>query len=105
MTLPSSPPLITQGSSSTQSTGELTDLATWRIVNGFPPPDIEAEWRDFLGRIDCAGGCVTPEFFLGSYGPRTRPFAVLALRDSKVIGVVTGFHIKDQMICGLASRP
>jgi Acetyltransferase (GNAT) domain len=75
------------------------------ILDEFPPPDLERAWRECLNRIEVPSHYVSPEYFLDPLRRGTRPFAVLALENDQVRGVLTGFHLGREVISGLPSRP
>jgi len=75
------------------------------ILHDFPSPDIEALWREFLGRTECPAHYDTPEFFLEPYWEGKNPFAVLAFADSNIVGVITGHHNEGEVVAGLPFRP
>ncbi|MGO9649144.1 MAG: GNAT family N-acetyltransferase [Terriglobales bacterium] len=75
------------------------------IVHEFPGPSLELAWRDCLDRVDAPAHYNAPEYFRDPKQGDERRFAVLATKDSRVTGVLTGAHDGDQAICGLISRP
>lgn len=75
------------------------------ILHEFPPPDLERAWRECLTRAEVPAHYDSPEYFLDPLRQGTRPFAVLAIEDDRVRGVLTGFHLGREVLCGLASRP
>jgi hypothetical protein len=75
------------------------------VLHDYPPPRVEMLWRQFLGRIDCPAHYDAPEFFLEPYWAQKGPFAVLAIDSGRVIGVLTGLHLKGSVESGVASRP
>jgi CelD/BcsL family acetyltransferase involved in cellulose biosynthesis len=75
------------------------------ILHAFPPPDIEFAWRECLTRVEYPAHYNAPEYFLVPHFAGKRPFAVLALNQRKVSGVLTGLHEQSQVMCGLVSRP
>jgi len=77
----------------------------FNILYEFPQPDIEQAWREFLTRVELPSHYDAPEYFLDPLRRGDRPFAVLALQDDKVRGVLTGFHLEKEVFCGLTSRP
>lgn len=80
------------------------EIHSW-VLYGFPPHDIELAWRNFLGRAPCPGAFEAPEFFLDPHDKGKKPFAVCAFRDAEMIGVLTGFHLRKRVECGLSTRP
>ena len=81
------------------------DQSRFAILHSFPPPTVEASWREYLNRLDFPAHYDTPEFFLEPYWDRKRPFAILAYDQQKVVGVVTGLHVAGRILCGDSSRP
>ena len=77
----------------------------FRVVHDFPPPDVEQAWREFLTRVEVPAHYDSPEYFLDPLRQGNRPFAVLALEDDRVRGVLTGFHLGREVRSGLLSRP
>jgi hypothetical protein len=82
-----------------------TDARRFLILHEFPPPDLERAWREGLTRVEVASHYESPEYFLDPLRQGTRPFAVLALEDDRVRGVLTGFHLDKEVKSGLGSRP
>lgn len=64
-----------------------------------------AAWREFLARAECPSHYVAPEYFLEPYWPGCKRFAVLALNDGRVAGVLTAIRDGSQVTSGLESRP
>ncbi len=83
----------------------MISLWTPTSLHDFPPPDLEISWRDCLARVDFPSHYSSPEFFREPFFVDKRPFAILALQDSRVGGILTGLHEGDHVICGLAPRP
>jgi hypothetical protein len=81
------------------------DRPRFLVLHDFPAPEIEALWREFLGRVEFPAHYDSPEFFLEPYWTGNDPFAVLAFVDSKIVGVLTGLRHGDEIISGLPSRP
>jgi len=75
------------------------------IVNEFPGPSLELAWRDCLDRADAPAHYNAPEYFRDPKQGNERRFAVLATKDSRVTGVLTGAHEGDHAACGLITRP
>jgi GNAT acetyltransferase-like protein len=82
-----------------------SDKARVLILDDFPSLEIEATWREFLGRVEFPAHYDTPEFLLEPYWDDKHPFAVLAFDDTKMVGVLTGLHEGKQVVSGLSSRP
>lgn len=83
----------------------LETKSNYLILHAFPPPEHEAQWRDFLSRVETPSHYNAPEFFLEPWWEEKRPFAVLALEREKVTGILTGVHESVQVHCGQLSRP
>jgi hypothetical protein len=75
------------------------------VLHAFPPPALEAAWRELLLRVPIPSHYTSPEYFLEPYFEGKRPFAVLALSRQSVVGVLTGFHEGETVTCGLPTRP
>ena len=75
------------------------------VLHTFPSPAIESAWRDLLLRVPVPSHYTSPEYFLEPYFEGKRPFAVLALQGGSVVGVLTGFHERESVTCGLPTRP
>jgi len=75
------------------------------ILHEFPRAGLEAAWRDCLQRVECPAHYDAPEFFLEPFWAGRSPFAVLALSDGAVTGVLTGLHEGGGVNVGLPSRP
>jgi hypothetical protein len=75
------------------------------VVHNFPPPDLEAVWREFLTRIESPEQYDAPDFFLEPYWKGSNPFAILAFHGARVVGSATGLHRDGMVTCGLPSRP
>jgi hypothetical protein len=81
------------------------DKPRFLILHDFPSAQIEVPWREFLGRVEFPAHYHTPEFFIEPYWVDKRPFSILALVDSKIVGVLTGLHEGEEVVSGLPSRP
>jgi len=75
------------------------------VLREFPSNELERAWRDYLTRVECPSHYDAPEFFLEPLFAGRQPFAVLAIEDERVRGVVTGLHPDQHVMCGLPSRP
>jgi GNAT acetyltransferase-like protein len=75
------------------------------ISHGCLSQELEQLWRQHLERVDDPSHYNAPEFFCEPYWEGLQPFAVLALEEGRVVAVVTGIHVEDQIICGASSRP
>ncbi|MGH9469856.1 MAG: peptidoglycan bridge formation glycyltransferase FemA/FemB family protein, partial [Terriglobia bacterium] len=78
---------------------------SFSVIHSFPPPTLEARWREFLVGAEAPSQYNAPEFFLEPYWEGKRPFAVLALEGDRVTGVLTGIHEGNQVLSGLGVRP
>jgi hypothetical protein len=77
----------------------------FEIVHEFPSPSLELAWRDCLDRVDAPAHYNAPEYFRDPKQGDERRFAVLATKESRVTGVLTGAHEGDHAACGLMTRP
>jgi hypothetical protein len=77
----------------------------FKIIREFPSPDLEAAWRDYMARVECPSHYDSPEFFLEPFWAEKRPFAVLALRNNRIVGDLTGLHVGKNVVSGVSSRP
>jgi hypothetical protein len=76
------------------------------ILHDFPSPEVEGGWREFLRRVEYPAHYDSPEFFREPYLPGGKNrFAVLALNQGLMTGVLTGVHEGDRVVSGLESRP
>ena len=89
----------------TQSADKPSTTRRFLILHEFPRPDVEQAWRNCLTRVEVPSHYDSPEYFLDPLRRGTRPFAVLALENGQVRGVLTGFHLGKELISGLPSRP
>lgn len=78
---------------------------TFAVVHDFPAPDLESAWRECLARVEIPSHYNAPEYFLSPLWAGKRPFAILALEGSKVVGILTGIHDGKELNCGQQSRP
>lgn len=78
---------------------------TFAILHDFPEPELESAWREFLGRVELPSHYCAPEFFKEPFWGGKGPFAVLALKQRDVVGVVTGIHEGIEVQCGQSARP
>jgi hypothetical protein len=76
----------------------------FQVVHEFPRPSLELAWRDCLDRVDAPAHYNAPEYFLDAKGNECR-FAVLAMREGRVAGVLTGIQEGECSLCGEISRP
>jgi hypothetical protein len=77
----------------------------FKILREFPSPDLERQWRDYLSRVEFPSHYDAPEFFLEPVWPGKQCFAVLALGNNRISGVLTGLHVGKHVMCGMSSRP
>jgi len=77
----------------------------FEILHEFPSPKLEEAWRDCLSRVDFPAHYNAPEYFHVPFWAGRRPFAILALENGAVTGVLTGLHLPGEVTCGLVSRP
>jgi hypothetical protein len=89
--------------SAAESCGQ--DVFSFRILHEFPDVVDEHNWRTFLSRADWPSHYTAPEFFLEPFWSGKRPFAILAMRDSKIVAVLTGLHEGNSTVSGLSARP
>jgi len=88
----------------TLSTGGETPT-TFLILREFPNSELERSWRECLTRVELPAHYNAPEYFLSPFWQGKRPFAILALQGSRVVGILTGIHDGKDLNCGLQSRP
>jgi hypothetical protein len=79
--------------------------ARFVILHSFPPPDLETAWRGLLSRLAVPAHYDCPEFFQEHHWAGERHFAVLAVDQGSVVGVLTGQHRGNETLSGLQSRP
>jgi len=77
----------------------------FKILREFPSTDLEAAWRDYLTRLEFPAHYDSPEYFREPLWSGKRPFAVLAMQNARVLGVLTGIQPDKNVMCGLPSRP
>jgi len=77
----------------------------FKILYQFPQSTLEQAWRKFLTRVEVPSHYNAPEYFHDPLRRGECPFAVLALEGDEIHGVLTGFHLENQITCGLLSRP
>lgn len=75
------------------------------MLHRFPDPAIEQAWRACLEEVRFPSHYCAPEFFLEPFWDGKHPFAILALEQDTVVGVLTGLHENKQSLSGLQSRP
>jgi hypothetical protein len=75
------------------------------VIHAFPPVELEQAWRSFLTRADFPTHYTAPEFFLEKHLTRLHPFAVLAIGQGGISGVLTGLHESHRTVSGLTVRP
>jgi hypothetical protein len=77
----------------------------YKILQEFPSPDLELQWRDYLTRVEFPSHYDAPEFFLEPLWPGKQRFAVLAVENGRIAGTLTGMHSGKHAMCGVSSRP
>jgi hypothetical protein len=75
------------------------------ILREFPASELAGQWRDYLTRLECPSHYDAPEFLAEPLWVDRPPFAILAIENNRVVGVLTGLHVGRQLMCGLPSRP
>jgi hypothetical protein len=75
------------------------------ILTSIPDDSTAVAWNDCLDNSEFAGLYMAPDFFGVQYFREQCPFAVLAVRDSLVHGVVTGLFANRDMECGHSGSP
>ena len=78
---------------------------TFVVLHDSPQPELEGAWRELLRRVELPSHYCAPEFFKEPFWAGRGPFAVLALDQHSVVGVVTGIREGDEVQCGQSSRP
>jgi hypothetical protein len=78
---------------------------SYEIFTGYPDEERARKWNEFLERASFAAHYVTPNFFVDPFVRGGRRFAVLALDEEKVTGVVTGVFDGRKIASGLNVRP
>jgi hypothetical protein len=77
----------------------------YTILHEFPPLELELAWRDCLDRVECPAHYNAPEYFRETSLASERRFAVLAMEQGRVAGVLTGGYEGSHVTCGYTSRP
>jgi hypothetical protein len=75
------------------------------LLRQFPDSKTEGLWRTFLSRQSCPAHYDSPEFFREPYWSNQNPFAILLLKEDRVVAALTGFDQGAEIVSGLASRP
>jgi hypothetical protein len=75
------------------------------LVRERPTPEIEGLWQDFMGRVEFPDHYTSPHYFLEPHWRGKNPFAILAMNEGRVTGVLTGLDEGKQVTCGLPGRP
>jgi hypothetical protein len=86
-------------------TTRMTGRAEFVVLHEFPKAEVETRWRECLTHVKFPAHYDSPEFFLEPYWVGRRPFAVLAINDGGINGVLTGCHDGSHVVSGLESRP
>jgi Acetyltransferase (GNAT) domain len=74
------------------------------ILHAYPSPLLESKWAECLQHATAPAHYASPAFFLEPYFRGKKPFAVLAIAEGEVIGVLTGLHEPGKVISGLETR-
>lgn len=77
----------------------------FKILREFPSTELEGAWRDYLARIEFPSHYESPEYFLEPLWAGKPRFAILALENNRVMGVLTGLLVGKHLMSGLKSRP
>src|SRR5215469_15077890 len=87
--------------------GQHNNMAAYKHLILTSPPDDStiAAWNDCLDNSEFAGLYVTSDFLRVLYFKDQRPFAVLAVSDGVVHGVVTGVVGDRDIECGHSGSP
>lgn len=75
------------------------------ILTSIPDDSTAAAWNDCLDNSEFAGWYTAPDYFRVQYFQHERPFAVLAVSDDVVHGIVTGLLRDQEMRCGHSGGP
>ena len=70
------------------------------VVTSAAAPEVASAWNNCLDAAEYATHYTAPEFFREKTFEGKRPFAVLALEETTIHGVVTGFFDGRDVICG-----
>jgi len=71
----------------------------------FPDKPLRDAWRECLNNADFSSHYSAPEYFLEPYYRDQSQFAILAVQNGEVHGVVTGVRNGKVVDCGLGVRP
>jgi hypothetical protein len=74
-------------------------------LHSYPDPAIEASWRRYALAERYPSQYLAPEFFLEPFFASRKPFAILLLKDERVVAVVSGTHEKTHLRCGNSGSP
>lgn len=77
----------------------------YQVVHDYPDQRTETAWRALLSGLELPSHYEAPEYFLEPFWAGKEPFAILALDNDAIAGVVTGIHRDEHVICGLPARP
>lgn len=77
----------------------------WKILTEAPDEIWTKKWNDFLDRAQVPTHYSTPDFFVDPFIRGGERFAVLALEDDEITGVLTGVDAGKSIISGLPNRP
>ena len=75
------------------------------ILTSMPDDATAVAWNDCLDNSEFAGVYTAPDFLSVQYFKHRSPFAVLAVNDSRVHGIVTGLFADQDMECGHSGSP
>jgi hypothetical protein len=75
------------------------------VLTTFPDEAVASSWRECLASADFPTHYTSPEFFLEPFFAGRAPFAILAMQDHRVLGVLTGLKEAGRVDCGMTLRP
>ncbi|MES2221032.1 MAG: GNAT family N-acetyltransferase [Acidobacteriota bacterium] len=91
-------------SANAPATQERMPAEGFTILHEYPTPLLEMKWAECLQHTTAPAHYASPAYFLEPYFRGKKPFAVLAIADGEVIGVLTGLHEPGKVISGLETR-
>lgn len=77
----------------------------WKILTEAPDEIWTRKWDDFLTRAEMPTHYTTPDFFADPFIRGGERFAVLALKNDEITGVLTAVDAGKQIVSGLFNRP
>ena len=77
----------------------------WKILTEAPDEIWTRKWNDFLPNAQLPTHYTTPDFFADPYIRGGERFAVLALENDEVTGVLTGIDAGKSIVSGIPNRP